>query len=320
MTNLPCDLIRDLLPLYLDGVCSEESKTVVEAHLEGCEACKAEYQQLLAAQQLVPAPEQTEEKKVKALRRVKRKLSKKRLTAVLLTTVAILGIAIGLLMLASSAFVILPYDETKLRIAAMSPENAKHAGIWDENRIEETVDLQVSGEITEYYSYLGGKYFTMEENGKTIHAAYYYLGSTFPDYLIHGGKGDFQEHRLRDGLEDSFYEGIMHWGLSTTWTETCGSLELSDFGTAEGQEITLAGPLVPEAAIGRTVTLDDPKGLDTPDGSKITLKAQESTYTLEKSVPLDRIYYLDGPHFGLKISDDQKAVEEYGVLLWEREP
>lgn len=319
MTNLPCDLVRDLLPLYLDGVCSEESKAAVEAHLEGCEACKAEYQRLLDAQQLAPAPEQAEEKEIKALRRVKRKLSKKRLTAVLLTTVAVLGIAIGVFMLVSAARVILPYDETKMRIEPMTPENAGKAGV-EADAIKDMVDLQISGEITEYYGYLVGKSFTMEENGKTIHAAYYYLGSALPDYLANGGKGDFQQRRLQQGLEDSFYDGTMHWGISTTWTESYGSLELGDFGTTDGKKITLEGPFVPETVAGQTITLGDPEGFEAPDGSRITIEARESDYLLQKSAPLDRIYYLGGPHFTLGISDDQKVVEAYGVLLWEREP
>ncbi len=39
----PCDLIQDLLPLYLDGVCSEESKKAVEKHLSECSGCKELY-------------------------------------------------------------------------------------------------------------------------------------------------------------------------------------------------------------------------------------------------------------------------------------
>jgi hypothetical protein len=35
-----CDVVTDLLPLYVDGVCSEESKKLVEEHLEECEACR----------------------------------------------------------------------------------------------------------------------------------------------------------------------------------------------------------------------------------------------------------------------------------------
>ena len=38
--NLSCDVIRDLLPLYHDGVCSEESKRIVEEHIETCADCK----------------------------------------------------------------------------------------------------------------------------------------------------------------------------------------------------------------------------------------------------------------------------------------
>lgn len=40
--NISCEVIKDLLPLYHDGVCSKESKTMVEEHLSGCENCKAE--------------------------------------------------------------------------------------------------------------------------------------------------------------------------------------------------------------------------------------------------------------------------------------
>lgn len=38
-----CNVIRDLLPLYYDGVCSEESRTAVEKHLSECESCKQYY-------------------------------------------------------------------------------------------------------------------------------------------------------------------------------------------------------------------------------------------------------------------------------------
>ena len=40
--NIPCDTIRDLLPLYHDEVCSQESRKLVEEHLAGCESCRAE--------------------------------------------------------------------------------------------------------------------------------------------------------------------------------------------------------------------------------------------------------------------------------------
>lgn len=36
-----CKIVEDLLPLYHDGVCSEESKQLVEEHLSQCEQCRS---------------------------------------------------------------------------------------------------------------------------------------------------------------------------------------------------------------------------------------------------------------------------------------
>jgi len=37
---MTCQIIRDLLPLYMDECCSEESAKLVAAHLEGCPECR----------------------------------------------------------------------------------------------------------------------------------------------------------------------------------------------------------------------------------------------------------------------------------------
>ena len=39
--KLCCNVTRDLLPLYHDGVCSDESRALVEAHLDECAECGA---------------------------------------------------------------------------------------------------------------------------------------------------------------------------------------------------------------------------------------------------------------------------------------
>ncbi len=36
-----CDVVRDLLPLYADDVCSPASRTLVETHVRDCPACKS---------------------------------------------------------------------------------------------------------------------------------------------------------------------------------------------------------------------------------------------------------------------------------------
>lgn len=40
--KMSCEIIKDLLPLYHDGVCSNESKAMIEEHLAECDNCKTE--------------------------------------------------------------------------------------------------------------------------------------------------------------------------------------------------------------------------------------------------------------------------------------
>lgn len=46
--RLPCKVIEDLLPMYYDGVCSEESAALVEEHLKECPKCSSMLSQLQA--------------------------------------------------------------------------------------------------------------------------------------------------------------------------------------------------------------------------------------------------------------------------------
>ena len=46
--KLDCDIVRDLLPLYHDGVVSENSSLAIKQHLENCTECQKEYEVLCA--------------------------------------------------------------------------------------------------------------------------------------------------------------------------------------------------------------------------------------------------------------------------------
>lgn len=49
--KIPCEVIKDLLPLYTDDVCSDESRKLIVEHLSECEDCKSE---LVAMQNELP--------------------------------------------------------------------------------------------------------------------------------------------------------------------------------------------------------------------------------------------------------------------------
>ena len=36
-----CEIIRDLIPLYIDGTASASTRSAVSSHLSGCEACRS---------------------------------------------------------------------------------------------------------------------------------------------------------------------------------------------------------------------------------------------------------------------------------------
>ena len=40
--KISCDVIRDLLPLYVEDMLSNDSKNIVDEHIEQCESCRDE--------------------------------------------------------------------------------------------------------------------------------------------------------------------------------------------------------------------------------------------------------------------------------------
>lgn len=44
--KLPCSVIEDLIPLCKEGLCSGESRAIVEEHIAGCDNCRALYESL----------------------------------------------------------------------------------------------------------------------------------------------------------------------------------------------------------------------------------------------------------------------------------
>lgn len=50
--KVSCEIIKDMLPLYYDDVCSDDSKRMVEEHLVGCHSCKIELERFKAGFEL----------------------------------------------------------------------------------------------------------------------------------------------------------------------------------------------------------------------------------------------------------------------------
>lgn len=89
--NISCDIIKDLLPLYHDGVCSDDSKAMVEEHLSHCESCQVELATMDSAL-IVPKKKQNiaEAHEIKQLsKRWKKGMIKSALKGVMVTLLTI---------------------------------------------------------------------------------------------------------------------------------------------------------------------------------------------------------------------------------------
>jgi len=109
--KVSCEIIKDLLPLYHDGVCSNDSRTMVEEHLAYCDSCKAELQAMEDALFLNKTEQNLNEAEAvkKLSKRWKKGMIKSLLKGILLTILVIALIAFVLYCFMDIRFVSKPY-------------------------------------------------------------------------------------------------------------------------------------------------------------------------------------------------------------------
>ncbi len=86
--KLSCNIIRDLLPLYVEGLASEDTRKAVEEHIAACSACRKNLEKMSKPERKA-AVEDIPVKKVKAA------LQRQRLKAIALTAIIILILAVS---------------------------------------------------------------------------------------------------------------------------------------------------------------------------------------------------------------------------------
>lgn len=73
---MKCEMIRDLLPLYIDGLTSEASNQEIEKHLKSCRECREYYQEMAGELPDSPAISQEEIRDVEIIKKIKKKSRK----------------------------------------------------------------------------------------------------------------------------------------------------------------------------------------------------------------------------------------------------
>lgn len=52
--KINCNIVEDLLPLYLDGACSNDSKAALDTHLAECESCRKKLERMRKNESILP--------------------------------------------------------------------------------------------------------------------------------------------------------------------------------------------------------------------------------------------------------------------------
>ena len=93
-TNLPCEVVRDLLPSYKDGLTSEITNEAVEEHLAGCEECSQTLERM--CDPIEPAVVQPKEDKTIDFLKKVRRVDRWKLIAACVAVLVLVGVGIKL--------------------------------------------------------------------------------------------------------------------------------------------------------------------------------------------------------------------------------
>ena len=89
-----CSFVKDILPLYYEGMVSEETAEFVKEHLETCEECRKRLDEMKSGSEIDSIQSKTDENQAEPIKKFKRKQRKKKVlivcAAVLLTAVVLL--------------------------------------------------------------------------------------------------------------------------------------------------------------------------------------------------------------------------------------
>ena len=90
-----CSIIRDILPLYVENMVSEDTAEFVKEHLESCPACRAELEKLREPVEVQTEPQPDMD--AAPLKRLKKALLMKKVQIILCTAAVLLALMLSVI-------------------------------------------------------------------------------------------------------------------------------------------------------------------------------------------------------------------------------
>ncbi len=120
MNNIPCEVIRDLLPSYVDKLTSEVTNDIVKAHLAECKECAGEYERMISPEKVIT---NEDKKEVAFLKKQKNKARNAIICGVLVTIICVIA-ALG------------------VKLCAIGKESNPHSLALEYNVNDRTIDFK----------------------------------------------------------------------------------------------------------------------------------------------------------------------------------
>lgn len=151
-----CEIIKDLLPLYVDNICSNQTREIVEEHLNECADCRA-YLKELKETIIIENSDDKAEEMTNVLKKLKNKIIKRNIV------IAILNIFIIILTLFGTYKYL---ENANLQIKSS-----------DINSVS-LIDNNLVINFNKVYKTVSQQRFTLEEDGKTYECLVVYADTT----------------------------------------------------------------------------------------------------------------------------------------------
>lgn len=186
-----CNLVKDILPLYIEDMVSADTRELVSKHLEHCAECRAELKQMQKPAEFIPDTD------IAPLKRIKKELLIKRLQTIFITAMSACAIAAVIFaVLTSPGF--FPYSDSLMNVTgspdgnitiAFAPEVTGYSCTREFNSETETEIYRINAWNTAWDLYMSdrGKQNVVISPGlETKLQIFYVQNDGSEDVLIYG--------------------------------------------------------------------------------------------------------------------------------------
>lgn len=117
MRETKCTIIEDFLPLYIEEVVSQDTKEMIEEHLQHCEKCQKEYE-TMKRNLYIPA-----ENKAPIIQKINKKWRNKKMKISIISVLTTAFILFGVYAYVFGYETVIPYSKNLFKIEKQSDNN-----------------------------------------------------------------------------------------------------------------------------------------------------------------------------------------------------